>query len=190
MISYLQGTVILKKEGFVVLEVNGVGFQVALSKASIENIPEEGSQLKLFTYLDVAERSLKLYGFVNFQERELFEIIRNISGVGPKAALEISVEGSLEKIKAKLGKGGNIFKGVPGIGPKKAQKIVLELTGIIQASQGKAKKASASSDDEVFSALSRLGFQKEQINQAIEQLPKAIKSTEEKIKKALQILGK
>lgn len=85
MISYLQGNIILRKEKFVVLEAQGVGYRIFLSQRTLKKIPEQEKFLKLFCFLYVRENILDLYGFLNWQERELFEILINISGVGPKS---------------------------------------------------------------------------------------------------------
>jgi len=192
MISFLQGKIILKKENFIILEVSGVGYELFLSARSLERIPEIGQNLKFFCYLDVGERSLKLYGFLNYDELELFKLLRNISGIGPKVALEISSIGPPEKIKKEIKTGNEkIFEGIPGIGPKKVKKIILELSGKLKdfASIPKEEKDDLSRD-ESFSALVNLGFSKERIRKALSQIPKEIKTPEEKIKEALKILGR
>lgn len=203
MISYLQGKIILKKKNFIILETNGLGFQVFLSEKSLDKIPQNGENLdaernrsiKLFTYLDVGERSLKLYGFLTYEELELFGLLRNIQGVGPKASLEISSIGSPEKIKKEIKKGNEkIFEGISGIGPKKAKKIILELSGKLKDFSpplaGGSPKKDDFSKDETFLALVNLGFPKEKIKEALSQIPKEIKAPNEKIKIALKILGK
>ena len=192
MIASLQGKIILKKENFIILEVSGVGYELFLSARSLERIPEISQNLKFFCYLDVGERSLKLYGFLKYEELEFFKIVRNIQGVGPKAALEISSIGSPEKIKKEI-KAGNekIFEGIPGIGPKKARKIILELSGKLKNfTPIPEKEKDDFSKDESFSALVNLGFPKEGIKKALSQIPKEIKTPEEKIKEALKILGR
>jgi len=192
MISYLSGTILAKKDGFIILEVNGVGFQVFLAKASFDSIAEQGSPLKLFCYLDFTERGLKLYGFTSFSQREVFELVRNIAGVGPKAALEISSLGSLEKIKQKIDKGEGFLKNIPNIGKKKAQKIVLELSGKLASPsvKGGKKKQDEFASDQAFQGLLNLGFSKEQAKEALSQLPKELKNPEARLKQALQLLGK
>ena len=190
MLSYLQGKVILRKEKFIILEVNGVGFEIFLSKKSIAKIPQIGENLKLFCYLDVGERSLKLYGFLTYQKLELFKLLRNISGVGPKAALDISSIGSPEKIKKEIEKGNEkVFEDIPGIGKKKARKIILELSGKLKSPESSPQKEPIP-EDEAFLALLNLGFQKETVKKALSQLPKEIRDTQEKIKESLKILGR
>ena len=191
MISYLEGKIILKKENFLILEVSGVGYQIFLSKRSLAKIPQIGQDLKVFCYLDIGERSLKLYGFLTYEELELFTLLRNIPGVGPKGALEISSRESPEKIKKEIEKGNEkIFEGIPGIGKKKARKIILELSGKLQAFSPIKKEEIKDKDDEAFLALINLGFKKEEVKKAFSQLPKNIKDSQEKIKQALKFLGR
>ena len=191
MLSYLSGEIILKKDNFIILEVNGVGYEVFLSSQSMDNIPQTGQVLKLFCYLDVGERSLKLFGFLSFDELELFKVIRNIQGVGPRASLEISAVGSLEKIQQELKKGNNKFlDNIPGIGAKKASKIILELSGQIRRELSSTVKAlSALESDEAFLALINLGFSKDKVKQALAGLSPEIGETQEKIRQALKLLG-
>lgn len=183
MISYLEGKIILKKENFVILAVNGVGYEVFVSPKSLEKIPTTDEEAKLFCYLDVGERSLKLFGFLSFEELELFKLVRSVSGVGPKAGLEISSLDSPEKIKEEIEKGNEtIFESVPGIGKQKARKIILELSGKLKTSKPAVKQPFE--QDEAFSALLNLGFSKEQVKRALASVPKNIDS-QERVKRAL-----
>lgn len=187
MIAYLQGKLILKKEKFIILDVNGVGYKVFLSQKSISKLPGIGENLKLFCFLNVGENFLNLYGFLGEKELEFFEFLEQIRGIGPKAALEISSLGPLEKIKGKiLSEDEKIFEGIPGIGKKKAMAIILELTGKIKSESKKEKSAG----DEVEDALLNLGFSKQKIKEALSKIPKEIKESQEKIKQALKFLGR
>lgn len=189
MLSFLKGKIILKKENFIILEVQGVGYEVFLAQKTLNKIPQIEENLKLFCYLDVGERSLKLFGFLKYEELEFFKLLRGISGVGPKAALEISGLGPPEKIKKEIEKGDEqIFEGIPGIGKKKAKKIILELSGKLKTFTPTPKKETFS-EDETFLALTNLGFQKEEIKNVLSQLPKEIKGTQERVKQALKFLG-
>jgi len=186
MISFLEGKVILKKEKFVIIEVAGIGYKVFLSRQTLLKLPQIGSDIKVFTYQNVKEDALDLYGFLTYEELEFFETLNDIRGIGPKAALELSVVGPLEKIKDKILKQDeNVFAGIPGIGQKRAMTIILELTGKIK--QLGQKTASA---DEAENALVQLGFSKQQAKQALGNIPSNIKNTEDRIKQALKNLGK
>jgi len=196
MIAYLSGKVILKKDKFIVVEAGGIGYKVFLSRQTLLKLsalqrgkPEIGVDIKLFCFQNVKEDTLDLYGFLTYEELEFFEMLNDIRGVGPKAALEISVVGPLEKVKDKILKQDkNVFAGIPGIGSKRASAIILELTGKISAA---TKFASAKATaDEAENALMGLGFSKQQAKQALECVSSDIKNTEERIKIALKNLGR
>lgn len=192
MISYLSGKIILKKPGFIILNVAGVGYEVFVSKSNQEQLPAVSNELTLFCYLDVGERTLRLFGFLTYDELELFKIIKSISGVGPKASLEIASNGPIEKIKKQIDTGEIKFLDkVPGIGPKKAQKIILELSGKLKNIKLETPKPTDEmNQDEAFLALCNLGFPKDKCKQALSQISPNITDNQEKIKLALQILGK
>jgi Holliday junction DNA helicase RuvA len=186
MISYLNGKIILKRDKFIILEVNNIGYKVFLSRQTLLKLPEIGGTIKLFIYQNVKEEALDLYGFLTYEELEFFETLMDIRGVGPKSALDISALGSLDKIKDRILKQDEkIFEGIPGIGPKKAMTIILELTGKIKMLG--QKKGSA---DEAEGALMQLGFSKQQAKNALSRVPGNIKNSEERIKLALKNLGK
>lgn len=186
MIAYIEGKIILKRDKFIVVENNGVGYKVFLSSQTLFKLPEIGSPIKLYTFQNVKEEALDLYGFLSYDELDFFEVLMDIRGVGPKAALEISVLGPLDKIKEKiLAQDESVFAGIPGIGSKKAMTIMLELTGKI----GTLSKGKASSD-EAENALVQLGFSKQQAKDALVGIPSNIKNTEERIKLALKSLGR
>jgi len=187
MIAYLSGKIILKRDKFIIVEVNNVGYKVYLSKASLFKLPEIGQSIKVFTYHNIKEEASDLYGFFTYEELEFFEILNDIHGVGPKAALELSVLGPLEKIKDKiLQQDEKIFAGIPGIGAKRASSIILELTGKIKTLAGSKK----GSTDEAENALMQLGFSKSDAKEALSNVPEGVKNPEDRIKQALKILGR
>ncbi|MEA3293145.1 MAG: Holliday junction branch migration protein RuvA [Patescibacteria group bacterium] len=186
MIAFLKGKIIIKKEKFVVLDVNGVGYKVFLSKKTLSKLPEINENIKFFCSSIVRENSISIYGFLDYEEFEFFETLEKISGVGPKAALEISCLGPLRKIQEKiLEQDEKIFQEIPGIGRKKAMTIILELSGKIK--ELKVKKSS--NEDEALSALIALGFPQKIAKQALSGISKDLKTSEERIKESLKILG-
>ena len=186
MISYLSGKIILKKDKFILLEVNNVGYKIFLSRQTLLKLPETGENIKLFTFQNVKEEALDLYGFLTYEGLEFFETLMDIRGVGPKSALDISALGSLDKIKESiLRQDEKIFEGIPGIGSKKAMTIILELTGKL-----KMLGAKKGSTDEAEDALMQLGFSKQQAKEALSRVPSNIKNPEDRIKLALKNIGK
>ena len=176
----------MKKDKFIILEVNNIGYKIFLSRQTLLTLPEIGENIKLFCYQNVKEEALDLYGFPTYEGLEFFETLMDIRGVGPKSALDISALGSLDKIKDRILKQDEkIFEGIPGIGEKKAMTIILELTGKIKMLGNKK-----SSTDEAEGALTQLGFSKQQAKDALSRVSGNIKNSEERIKLALKNLGK
>jgi len=209
MISYLRGQVIFRGEKFIILDVNGVGYKVFLSQKTLNKIPQKTDNLNpvrskrvnasalsstrtsngvnLFCYLSVRERALDLYGFLDQKELESFETLIDLPSIGPKAALEISSLGPIERIKEALEKEDEkVIKEIFNIGKKKAQIIILELSRKIKA----PPKEKPVSEDEALQALINLGFPRQKIKEALSKIPQETTETEKKIKEALKILGK
>ena len=188
MIAYLGGKIILKKDKFIILEVNNIGYKVFLSRETLLKLPENAENIKLFCFHNIKEDASDLYGFLTYEELDFFEILMDIHGVGPKAALEISVLGPLERIKDRiLAQDEKIFQGIPGIGSKKAMTIILELTGKIKLLSGHKTKENQSPAED---ALMQLGFSRQQARDALSRVDPKIKDIEEKIKLALKSMGK
>jgi len=188
MISFLSGKIILKKEKFILVEVVGIGYKIFVSAKTGLKLPEIGGDVKLFCFQNVKEEALDLYGFLTYDELEFFETLMDVRGVGPKSALDIASLGSLESIKDKILKQDEkIFAGIPGIGLKKAQTIILELTGKIKLLDSVKNRTST---DPAQDALTQLGFSHQQAKEALAAVPKEIKDIEERIKLALKSLGK
>ncbi len=196
MISYLYGQIILKKDKFIILEVNNIGYKVFLSRKTLSNLPEIGQNLntstplniKLFCFHNVKEDASDIYGFLTYDELDFFEILNDIRGVGPRAALEISSLGSLDKIKDRILKEDpKVFEGIPGIGSKKAMTIILELTGKIKTLNSLTSKDLV---DESENALVQLGFSRQQAKEALSNVAPEVKDVEERVKLALKNLRK
>ena len=184
MISCLEGRIVLKGERFVILEINGIGYRVFVGPdifSKIQNL----EKVKLWTHLHLREDCQELYGFLAPEGLHLFDILNEISGIGPKTAMMLSSLGSLEKLQELMEK-GSLPPEVKGIGPKKAQKILLELTGKIK--EIRASKETES-DDGSLDALVSLGFPRQKAKDALSKIPGEAGSKEEKLKEALRILG-
>src|SRR3989344_4146278 len=156
MIHYLKGKTEFKGEKFLVVEATGVGYKIFCSPNTLKNIPE-GEEAKIFTHLHLKEDAAELYGFLTLEELGLFETLNEISGIGPKTAMMLASLGSLEKLKEIMEK-GKLPAEIKGIGQKRMQKILLELTGKIKE-LGPA--SGFSETDEALDALVSLGFPKQ-----------------------------
>ena len=194
MIAYLRGnikykSIIPKKDNYIVLDVNGVGYKVFVLDRLINKI-ETGQELELFIYNQVAETALDLYGFSTHEELNFFEILLSISGVGPKSALNILQKAKIEDLRAAANSGNaDVLSKVSGIGPKTAQKIVAGLQdkigGLNITGDGTIDSDSMS---EALEALIGLGYSASQARDALSHAKS--EDVGERIKEALKILGK
>lgn len=189
MIAYLDGKIELKTDKFVIVNVNGVGYKVYCSIATLEKLGNKGDQAKLFIHLYPRENLLDLYGFLSYEELEFFEMLISISGIGPKASLAVLSIASLKELKASIASGQvGLLTKVSGIGKKTAERVILELRSKILVPGRDVRQLV--SDDETMDALVSLGYTRRQAKEALSKVPAKIKEVENRIKEALKILGK
>ena len=195
MIGYLHGKIISKKPTKLLVDVNGVGYIVNISISTFEKIADK-EEASLFTYLSVRESAMDLFGFYTMAEKEMFELLIGVSGIGPKSAQSILSGIQIEDLKDAL-KSGNVSRliSIPGIGRKTAERMVIELRdkveSVVEIIDGVSfSKSSVPSD--AIAALVNLGY-----NQKVaERMVRAISdktpdiSIEELIKEALVNLNK
>jgi len=184
MIHYLKGKIEFKGEKFLVIEVAGVGYKVFCSPNTLKKI-SMSKEIKLFTFLYLREETAELYGFLTQDELELFKTLNEISGIGPKTALELSSFGSLENLKKEMEK-EEFHQKIKGIGKKKMQKILLELTGKIKEISKKGEEIR----DEALDVLVSLGFPGQKAKEVLSRVSREVEDTEGRVKEALKILGK
>lgn len=128
MFEYIFGKLTVRKVDYVVLDINGLGYKIHISLKTFESLNEIGNDEKLYIHTNVKEDDISYYGFKKENERELFKALISISGVGPKLALAIlSTYNVKEIIDIVLDSNAKLFTKVPGLGEKKAQKIILDL---------------------------------------------------------------
>ncbi|HWJ03790.1 MAG TPA: Holliday junction branch migration protein RuvA, partial [Verrucomicrobiae bacterium] len=134
MIAMLKGQMVLVREDYIVLDVNGVGYKVFVP-AVPAGLP--GQQLTLFTYLHVREDAMVLYGFVREEQLDMFELLISVSGMGPKGALGVLAHLDVDSIRRVVGTGDlGILTGIPGVGKKTAQRLILELKDKLKVEDG------------------------------------------------------
>ena len=192
MIAYLNGTLVTKKEQECILDVGGVGYRVEISTQTLETMPGNGSELKLLVYHHITENDQRLFGFATQKEKNLFERLITVKGIGPKLALTIlSGMQAPALMEAIVTQDTNALSSISGIGKKTAQRMVLELKDKLfdesQPSVVSGDTESRSKRDEAVSALEALGFSKrdsvQMVNQITGKSPKA--SVSEIVKQAL-----
>lgn len=214
MLAYIKGTLEMKMTGYIVIDVGGLGYKVFMSEAGIEKVGNIGETVKVHTYYKVREDDVSIYGFNTLEELKMFELLIGVSGVGAKTALTmLAVCAPSEFALAVISEDVKALTGIPGIGAKSAQRIILELKDKITKeqqiqsinekvnSQSKTKEEKAEDKlqavietnakvAEAMAALQVLGYNKKEIEKVFTKLDKNELSTEELIKKGLNLLGK
>ena len=190
MISTLEGNLVSKAGDHIVVTLGGVGVEVFAPYTTIEKLQSE--RVFLYTRLVVREESLTLYGFATVSEREVFDAVLKISGIGPKLAVAILSTLSVDNLRsAVVNDRPEIISRVPGIGKKTAQKIVLELQDKIAG--GLDSLPLAAEDDNsgvLLDALTGLGYSVVEAQAAIQAIPlDAPDDIEERFRIALQSLS-
>lgn len=159
MIGYLKGKIISSKPTQLLLEVNGVGYSIGISINTFEKVVDK-DEISLFIHTHVKEDSLSLYGFFSEPEKDMFELLISISGIGPKIALGLLSGISVESLKEAIEE-GNISRivAVPGIGRKTAERLILELRSKVDnITLADTDKTNTSIKNEAISALTTLGY--------------------------------
>lgn len=190
MISFLKGKIRSKTEDYIILDVNNIGYKVFLSSSTLNKVGKENNQAELYTYLYLGENIVELYGFLTLEEEEFFQSLIDVVGIGPKAAIKILGLASLDKIKQAISQEDIVFlASVPGIGKKKAERVVLDLKSKIKVEEMPKEKLS-SIQKEALEALVKLGYSTQEVRKALAEVPSEIKETKEIIKETLKILGR
>lgn len=191
MIAALRGKILIKDTQYCILDVAGVGYKVYLSSAVLSKIAKDQT-VQLFTYNHVREDMLDLYGFMEFAELKLFELLIGVSGIGPKTVLNIFAIGSKDDIvNAIMRADDSFFTGVPRLGKKNAQKIIIELKGKLGSTAELELSEDGGDNQDVILALQSFGFSRAEAQEAVRSLDqKAELTAEEKVKLALKYLGK
>jgi holliday junction DNA helicase RuvA len=188
MISYLVGQPILEKD-FVTILVQGVGYGVRVTTKTMAEIVQL-SQVELYIYTHVKEEALELFGFQNKSDRELFLLLIDVSGVGPKTALNILNYGSGQIIQAVQQADVGLFASVPRVGKKLAQKIIIDLRTKLGSLKELNLAPTSVQYQEVVLALQSLGFEERSINTVLEQVDVENLPIGEAVKMAVKELGK
>lgn len=171
MIAYLKGTVAEKHPDWVVIDVNGIGYEVEISTQTFERISSSGNDIKLLIHHHMTDNDQRLFGFSSTEEKELFELLITVKGVGPKLGLTILSGLPALQITGAIARGDTgILSQISGIGKKTAERMVLELKDkISDISEEIAVVPSlpGSMREEALSALESLGFRKRDAEKAI-----------------------
>lgn len=194
MIGKLTGLLAEKQPPNLLLDVNGVGYEIEAPMSTIYDLPHLGEKISLFIHLVIREDAHLLYGFLTRRERECFRQLIKISGVGPRIALAILSGMSPDDLARAIQMEDAVAMArVPGIGKKTAERLILELRGKLGPDLGGlpagAGTAPASAQSDIISALLALGYNEREAIAAVKTLPTDV-SVNDGIRQALKGLAK
>ncbi len=192
MIALLKGIVDSRIDPHLIIDVHGVGYKVLPSHQVVSKLQGVGSEIKLYIYTHVREDLIELYGFDDAQDLRLFEQLISVSGIGPKTAIGVFTIGSRNAILTAITTGDVVFfTGVPRLGKKNAQKLIIELKGKL----GSLADLDLTDNndlvhDDVVAALKNFGYSMQEAVAALRATQQEGATTSEKVRLALKYLGK
>ena len=166
MIAHIRGTLLEKRPNSVIVDVHGVGYELAIPVSAFSSLPEQGAPVRLYAYMHVREDILALFGFLTKNDKALFEKLISVSGIGPKLAITALSGLTTEDLVAAIRSGSvEQLVRIPGVGKKTAERMVLELRdklGPVEAqaqagASGAARGAFSQDEEDVISALMNFG---------------------------------
>ena len=203
MLSYIIGEVAEISADTVVVENNGIGFNIKTSAMTIDSLPPVGDMVRIYTYLHVREDAMQIFGFLSKDELEVFKLLLNVNGIGPKGALGILSAISTDDLRfAVLSDDVNLIKSCPGVGAKTAQKLIIELKDKLRledafemAVNNNNKKNTVQDNtvivmNEAVEALVSLGYSSKDAIAAVKKVENIQnKNSEQILKEALKVLA-
>ena len=203
MFAYIKGSLEVKTNGYIVIDVNGIGYKIFMSETAINKLGAIGEIIKIHTYVRVREDDISIYGFNTNEELRMFELLLSVSGIGAKSALVILSNVSVSSFAlAIINNDINLLKKLPGIGPKTAQRVILELKDKLKKENEIVANENTDISDtintaimddekiaEATAALKVLGYTGKEIEKALEKVDANI-SVEDIIRKGLLNLAR
>jgi len=195
MYEYIAGKVAAKLPGYVVIEANGIGYKILADTYTLNEL-HAGEPAKLYTYLKVAEDEMSLFGFYTMEQKNMFEKLISISGIGPKAGIALLSAMRVNDIAAAILTGDDkAFTAAPGIGKKTAQRLVLELREKVEMADAvggeelSAEGLSADAVSDACAALVGLGYKRQEALAAVSAVKGLGDTAEELLALALKRMG-
>lgn len=199
MFAYIKGSLEEKGNNYVVIDVSGIGYKIFMSETAISKMCDLGANVKVHTYYYVREDNISLYGFITKEELKMFELLLSVSGIGAKSAITMLSNITPSKFAlAVISNDVGALKKIPGVGPKSAQRIILELKDKLKTEQAieeedveiKCEIRKTENVSEAMEALQILGYNRREIEKVFEKIANLDVSVEELIKKALSLLAR
>jgi len=192
VISFLEGKIEHKGDKYIILNAGGIGYKVIVSPKLINILSKSSSPVKLFIHsqLNMREGTFDMYGFQNKEDLELFHLVTSVNGIGPKSAMGILSTIEPKHLKAAvMNEDADYLKKVSGLGPKTAQRLILELKNKIDyLDVGDMEGVDLGQESQATEALLALGYSPSQAKDALKEAKG--KTLEERVREALRLLGK
>lgn len=191
MIARLEGIIVHIADKFLIIDVSGVGYKLYITVETLAS-SSLGDHASFWVHTAVRENSIDLYGFKNTNEMSFFELLLDVSGIGPRSALSILSIAPIDTLKRAIATGdtGYLNK-VSGIGKKTAEKIIIELRDKLQDYKSDDDTPGLLRDEsDIVEALKSLGYSQNEAREALKKVPSTTLGTNARIKEALQVLGK
>ena len=201
MISYIRGELVAVEKEKVIIDVGGVGYGIFVPESAMGLLPQMGNEVKLYTYLNVREDAMQLFGFLTRDDLEIFKLLIGVSGIGPKGGLSILSKLTADDLRFAIMSGDSkAISAAPGIGKKTAEKVIIELKDkldieqILNPSDSETKSAikmdgSANAvQSEAVQALVALGYGSTESLKAVNKVNSENMTVEEVLKQALKNL--
>lgn len=192
MYAYIEGTIAFLEEDRVVLDAGGIGYEIMVGQRDLVAMDAVGSRTRLYTYFQVSENGIGLYGFLQYEDKKFFEKLISVNGVGPKAGLAILGTLSVKDLKfAILGEDEKAITKAPGVGPKLAKRIILDLKDKVDLAEAYEDRMNGGNNDHITSvkndvmmALTALGYSSSDALKALSLVEITEDITEEELLKA------
>ena len=181
MYAYITGTIVEKNNEGIIIENNGIGYNIFMPKSKIDIIPDEGMEARIFTYTLVREDAFLLYGFAKREELNIFKKLISVSGIGPKGALSILSTLTVEELVIALAnRDAAAISKAPGVGKKSAERLVIDLNDKVSKEEievsidggDKPSDDMTSAMNEAIEAMLALGFSAKISKEAVEDAAK------------------
>jgi Holliday junction DNA helicase RuvA len=171
MIAHVRGRLLFKHPNQAIVEAGGVGYDVTISIATFSDLPKEGADVSLFIHTHVREDAIALFGFLRADEKQLFEKLISVSGIGPKLAIAV-LSGMQPQATVAAIRSNDLtaLSRIPGIGKKTAERMVLELRDKLDQFVAAPAKTTSPVEEDVLSALVNLGYQRAAVERALQRL--------------------
>ncbi len=190
MIAYLKGYILHIDEKFVIVDVNGVGYKIFTTPDAI-SVYKENDEAEFWTYTAVRENSIDIYGFTTNEEMSFFNLLLNVSGIGPKSALSVLAVAPIKTLKKAIALGDTIYLNkVSGIGKKTAERIVIDLRDKLISYKNEESEGSLRDESDIVEALRALGYTQTETRDALNQIPADIEGAKDRIREALRVINK